>query len=151
VRSAFCHIDTLANQAELTEIIKMRQETMERNWRIERWVGAIVTPSSDTAYPMAFAALMMGLPIPPGMEEDDSDPLGYDMDPHDPELDDLREEFRPNLKARLQGWIQVGHQIKGGMAVLLKVYTVVLEIMPFMGVPDVADEMTGRYGSFPWP
>jgi hypothetical protein len=151
VRSAFCHIDTLSNKAELTEIVALRQEALGRHGRIVRWVGAVVTPTSETANPMALAALMMGLPFPPGIDDgmDDVDPLGYaGFDTDDPELDDLREEFRPNLKERLEGWIEVGRSIKGGMAVLLKVYTVVVEMMPFMSVPDVVDEMTGRYGSF---
>ncbi|OAX35755.1 hypothetical protein K503DRAFT_773145 [Rhizopogon vinicolor AM-OR11-026] len=151
VRSAFCHIDTLANKTELTEIVGLHQEALGRRGRIERWVGAVVTPSSESAHPMALAALMMGLPLPPGMEGtmDDADPLGYiDVDIDDPELEDLREEFRPNLKGRLDGWIAVGRTVKGGMAVLLKVYTVVVEMMPFMGVPDVVDEMTARYRSF---
>jgi len=154
VRNAFCHIDTLSNKAELTEITRLPQETLGRRGRIERWVGAVLSPSGDTAHPMALAALMMGLPLPPGMEGamDDADPLGFiDIDQDDPELDDLREEFRPNLKGRLEGWIQVGHQIKGGAAVLLKVYNVILEIMPFMGVPDVVGEMTRRYGFLPRP
>ncbi|KAG2135840.1 hypothetical protein DEU56DRAFT_981029 [Suillus clintonianus] len=50
------------------------------------WVGAVVTPSSGTTHPIALAALMMRLPLPPGMEGamDDSDPLGYiDMDIQD--------------------------------------------------------------------
>lgn len=148
VRNAFCHIDTLANKTELTEIIGLRQEALGRRGRIERWVGAVVTPSNDTAHPMALAALMMGLPFPPGMEGamNDADPLGYiDVDIDDPELDDLREEFRPNLKGHLEGWIKVGRAINGGTAVLLKVYTVIVEMMPFMGLSDMVDEMTGRY------
>ncbi|KAG2126274.1 hypothetical protein DEU56DRAFT_916078 [Suillus clintonianus] len=152
VRSAFCHIDLEANKTELAEIVALRLEALGRRGRIERWVGAVVTPSSDTAHPMALAALMMGLPLPPGMEGamDDSDPLGYiDMDIQDPELDDLREDFRPNLKARLDGWIEAGRTIKGGVSLLLKVYTVILEMMPFMGVPDIVDEMTRELSERP--
>lgn len=151
MRSAFCHIDTPANKTELTEIMGLREEALGRRGRIERWVDAVVTPSNDTTHPMALAALMMGLPLPHGMEGamDDADPLGYiDVDIDDPELDDLREEFRPNLKGTLEGWIAVGRTIKGGTAVLLKVYTVIVKMMPFMGLSDMVDEMTGRYMVF---
>ncbi|KAG1840931.1 hypothetical protein DFJ58DRAFT_732682 [Suillus subalutaceus] len=152
VRSAFCHIDVQANKTELTEIIALRLEALGRRGRIDRWVGAVVSPTSETAHPMALAALMMGLPLPPGMEGamDDTDPLGYiDIDVQDPDLDDLREDFRPNLKARLEGWIEAGRTIKGGMSVLLKVYAVIIEMMPFLGAPDIVDEMTGRLSEKP--
>ncbi|KAG1762328.1 hypothetical protein EV702DRAFT_1164299 [Suillus placidus] len=152
VRNTFCHIDVQANQTELTEIMALRLEALGRRGRIDRWVGAVVSPTSDTAHPMALAALMMGLPLPPGMEGamDDADPLGYiDMDIQDPDLDDLWEEFRPNLKARLDGWIEAGRTIKGGMSVLLKVYAVIVEMMPFLGAPDIVDEMTGRLSEKP--
>lgn len=152
VRSAFCHIDVQANKTELTEIMALRLEALGRRGRIDRWVGAVVSPTSETAHPMALAALMMGLPLPPGMEGamDDADPLGYiDIDIQDPDLDDLREDFRPNLKARLEGWIEAGRTIKGGMSVLLKVYAVIIEIMPFLGAPDIVNEMTGRLSEKP--
>jgi hypothetical protein len=42
----------------------------------------------------------------------------------------------------------VGRAINGGTAVLLKVYTVIVEMMPFMGLSDMVDEMTGRYMIF---
>ncbi|KAG2053769.1 hypothetical protein BDR06DRAFT_956074 [Suillus hirtellus] len=152
VRNAFCHIDVQVNKTELTEIMALHLEALGRRGRIDRWVGAVVSPTSDTAHPMALAALMMGLPLPPGMEGamDDADPLGYiDMDIQDPDLDDLREDFRPNLKAHLTGWIEAGRTIKGGMSMLLKVYTVIIEMMPFLGAPDIVDEMTGRLSEKP--
>ncbi|KAG0697112.1 hypothetical protein DFH29DRAFT_947920 [Suillus ampliporus] len=125
VRGAFCHIDVQVNKTELTEILALRQEALGRRGRIERWVGAV-------------GAM------------DDADPLGYiDLEIDDPELDDLREEFRPNLKTRLDGWIAAGRTIKGGMSVLLKVYTVIIEMMPFMGVQEIVDEMTGRLADKP--
>lgn len=152
VQSAFCHIDVQANKTELTEIMALRLEALGRRGRIDRWVDAVVSPTTETAHPMALAALMMGLPLPPGMDGamDDADPLGYiDIDIQDPELDDLREDFRPNLKARLEGWIEAGRTIKGGVSVLLKVYAVIIEIMPFLGAPDIVDEMTGRLSEKP--
>ncbi|KAG2065916.1 hypothetical protein BDR04DRAFT_1160933 [Suillus decipiens] len=147
IQSAFCHIDVQANKTELTEIMALHLEALGRRGRIERWVGAVVSPTSDTAHPMALAALMMGLPLPPGMEGamDDADPFGYiDIDSQGADIDDMRECFRPNLKARLEGWIEAGRTIKGGMSVLLKVYAVVVKMMPFLGAPDIVDEMTGR-------
>jgi hypothetical protein len=152
VRSAFCHIDVQANKMELTEIMALRLEALGRRGRIDRWVGAVVSPTSDTAHPMVLAALMMGLPLPPGMEGamDDADPLGYiDIDTQDPDLDDLREDFRPNLKVRFEGWIEAGRTIKGGMSVLLKVYAVIIEMMPFLGAPDIVDEMKGQLSEKP--
>ncbi|KAG1838982.1 hypothetical protein F4604DRAFT_1995545 [Suillus subluteus] len=47
-----------------------------------------------------------GVSSTPGMEGamDDADPLGYvDIDIYDPDLDGLRDYFRPNLKTHLEG------------------------------------------------
>jgi hypothetical protein len=76
---------------------------------------------------------------------DDADPIEYtDVDIQDPEFDDLREEFRSDLKECLQSWIEAGQKMNGGMSVLLKVYAVIVEVMSFMSAPDIVDEMTGR-------
>ena len=77
----------------------MRQVTPGRQDRIERWVDAVSTPGLNNPNPMAFAAMVMGLPITPTMEGLDEMELSYlEMDPSDPDLEDLREEFRPRLK-----------------------------------------------------
>lgn len=147
LRSSFCHIEEDENKAEITEIVKLRQASLSRRERVERWVNAVVTPGTAPTHPMAFAALMMGLPMLPGLDDgDDGDPLGYlDMDPSDPDLEDLREEFRPKIKDRFDGWTDTAVSMKGGSTVLLKVYAKVQELMPFIRAPDIVEEMIGQY------
>ncbi|KAM5540733.1 hypothetical protein V8D89_005764 [Ganoderma adspersum] len=103
----FSRMDTAANKAELEQLLKMRSH--DRQDRVERWVDAIATPGTGNPNPMALAAMVMGLPLPivPAMDGgDDTDPLGYlDLDPSDPDTEDLREEFRPRLKQRFEGWM----------------------------------------------
>ncbi|KIJ59771.1 hypothetical protein HYDPIDRAFT_177707 [Hydnomerulius pinastri MD-312] len=151
VRSSFCHIQTEAYKTELTQILALRQDSLNRRSRVERWVKNVLTPQPEHTHPMALAALMMGIPLPPGMEGgDEGDMLGYfEIDGDDPELEDLKEEFRPNLKARLTGWVDTGMSVKGGQAILLKVYTKVVEDMPFLNANDVVEEMSARLSERP--
>jgi len=97
---------------------------------------------------MAFGAIMMGLPILPGVDEgDDLDMLSYfDLDPNDPDMDDIRDEYRPNLKARFDNWLEVGTGLTGGPVVLVKFYAKVLEKMPYIQGQDIVNEMTNRSG-----
>ena len=107
---------------------------------------------------MALAAFMMGLPVFPGAlapddsDEEDagaSDPFGYldslDSDSVDPELEDLRDEFRPRIKERFDGWVEVGSVMPGGAGVLLRAYIKILGLMPFFRAGDVVDEIISRY------
>ena len=145
IRLCFCNIDSEANKAEIKQILALRSDALARRTRVERWVKGIATPRGDTSHPMALAALMIGLPLPPGEGTDDGDILGYmDLDGDEPDVEELREEFRPNIKARLQGWVDTVSSIKDGRAVLLKVYRKILVDMPFLNAKDVVEEMLAR-------
>jgi len=122
-----------------------------RHDRIERWVDAVVTPNSQPTNPMNFAALLMGLPLPAGLDDgDDGDPFGYlDIDQNDPDLEDLREEFRPPLKERFDGWNDTALLIHGGPALLLDIYAKLMDLMPFLRATDAIDEMISRIADKP--
>ena len=146
IRLCFCNIDSEINKTELTQILALRHDSLNRRTRVTRWVKGVATPQADTTHPMALAALMMGIPLPPGIEgTDEGDMLGYfEMDGDDSEAEDLREEFRPNIKARFQGWVDTAVAVRGGPALLLKVYTKVIGDMPFLKAADVVEEMSTR-------
>ncbi|KZT74613.1 hypothetical protein DAEQUDRAFT_753988 [Daedalea quercina L-15889] len=148
---SFSHLDAPAHRTEVFNIIRLRQGAAGRQDRIEAWVDSISTPGTNAPNPMAFAAMMMGLPLVPGMDPaEDADPLGYlDLDPNDPDLEDLREEFRPKLKQRFEGWVETASVIPGGLLVLIKVCKEVMEMMPFLRANDVVDEMVGRLADKP--
>ncbi|KAH0839331.1 hypothetical protein J3R83DRAFT_13 [Lanmaoa asiatica] len=151
IRLCFCNIDSEINKTELTQILGLRRDSLNRRTRVERWVKGVLTPQADTTHPMALAALMIGIPLPPGVEgTDEGDMLGYfEVDGDDPEVEDLREEFRPNIKARLQGWVDTAIAIKGGPVLLMKVYGKVINDMPFLNGNDVVEEMSARIADRP--
>lgn len=146
----FSHIDDDIHRAEMAQIVNLRHGSSTRQDRIERWVDAVITPGTNPPHPMVFAAMMMGLPVGPVLDDtEDADALGYlDFDHTDPDLEDLREEFRPRLKERFEGWNETAMSMKGGPGVLLKVYAKLLELMPYMRASDAVDEMIGRYNSY---
>lgn len=146
IRFSFCNITSESNKTELTQILALRVDSLNRRTRVERWVKGILTPQADTAHPMALAALMIGIPLPPGIEgADEGDMLGYfEVDGDDPEVEDLRDEFRPNIKARLQGWVDTAIAIKGGPALLTQVYSKIIGDMPYLNAKDVVEEMSAR-------
>jgi hypothetical protein len=91
---------------------------------------------------MAFAAMAVGLPVSSGISGEDPElAAALDMDQFDPDLEDLREEFRPRLKARFDGWCKVAARIEGGSAIMIKAYAKVVELMPFLRASDVVEEM----------
>lgn len=144
---SFARLDEPANKEEIQKILKMRSSADGRQDRVERYVDAIATPGTNTPNPIAFAAMMIGLPLVPGMDAaEDADPLGYmDLDPHDPDFEDLREEFRPRLKQRFEEWADTGKLVKGGPAVLLRVYNQITEMMPLLRASDIVEDILGRY------
>lgn len=147
VCACFAHIEEDDNKAELTAILKVKAGSPGRKSRIESWVGRVISSSNASMGPMAFAAMMMGLPVLPGSEEgDDSDILNYiDLDGNDADFDDLRDEFRPDLKSRFDSWVQLGQNgITGGKALLMKLYAKVIELMPYLRSQDVVNEMVAR-------
>ena len=133
---------------ELDAILK--QTSLSRRGNIESWVTAISTPAPSHPNPMAFAAMMMGLPVPlaggelGGPEELNMLDLEKDIDP---DLDDLREEFRPPYKSRFEGWLRTTFAIGKSDPVFRAVYDELLTMMPFLRGPDVVDEMLSRYVS----
>ncbi|KAH9887674.1 hypothetical protein C8Q73DRAFT_839406 [Cubamyces lactineus] len=154
VRSAvlgpFSLLETSENRAEIEQINKLRQVAPGRQDRIERWVDAVSTPGLNNPNPMALAAMVMGLPIMPTMEGLDEMELSYlEMDPSDPDLEDLREEFRPRLKQRFEGWTDKALTIKGGSVTLLKVYRELIVMLPFLRTSDVVEEMISRLADKP--
>ncbi|EPQ59835.1 hypothetical protein GLOTRDRAFT_136589 [Gloeophyllum trabeum ATCC 11539] len=147
----FSEIDKQANKDEFEDIMKLRAASDARRERLEAWVDAIVTPGTQPPHPMAFAALMMGLPLGAAIaDSDEPDPLGYlDIDQSDPDLEDLREEFRPQLKLRFESWVLAAGSVKGGSTVLSRVYKDILGSMPYVRARDAVDEMIGRLADRP--
>jgi hypothetical protein len=177
---AFVHEQT--NKDELERVLKLGLGSSARQDRIRRWADAVSTPGTNAPNPLAFAALVMGLPMlplggggglvgggggpvgggvgPAGVavnaaavgamndDADDVDPFGYfDVDRTDPDLEDLREEYRPKLRERMEAWLEVAGEMKrGGYGVLVRFYEDVVEDMPFLIAGDVVEELIGRCG-----
>ncbi|EGO01413.1 hypothetical protein SERLA73DRAFT_85050 [Serpula lacrymans var. lacrymans S7.3] len=148
--SGFCRMESEKNKSELMDILALQYNSLPRKSRVEHWVEAVITPPSSTPHPMALAAMMMGLPLPAALDDEDGDTFSYlDIDREDPDLDDLRDEFRPKMKERLEGWIETGRSIKGGPAVLLTAYKNIVELIPCIQASDIVDEMLGRLSDKP--
>ena len=147
---SFSLLETPENKTEIEQILKLRSSAAGRQDRVERWVDAVITPGTNNPNPMALAAMVMGLPIVPALDgSEDADPLGYlDLDPTDPDMEDLRDEFRPRLKQRFEGWADAGVTVKGGQAILVKVYRDLTKSMPWLRANDVVEEMLSRRVSF---
>ncbi|KAI0689093.1 hypothetical protein BC835DRAFT_276645 [Cytidiella melzeri] len=145
---SYSRLDVAANRNELFQVIKLPSGAPRRA-RIETWVDSISSPGADAPIPFMFAAMMMGVPPMPGMNPDDDAYTYLDLDPHDPDLEDLRHEFRPALKRRFESWVDVAHRLKNGSAVLLTTYKFLIEFMPFLRAPDVTEEMIGRLDDRP--
>lgn len=144
VRSAFSHINEAKHEHELTEILKLRAGRVRRA-RMEAWVEAVSSPPPPMVHPMAVAAAMiMGLPMPPPGALGDDPELIASLDlgsSYDRDLEDLRDEFRPRLSERFDGWCKVAHNTKGGSALLADAHARVVKLMPFLRAPDVVHEM----------
>lgn len=121
----------------------MGEGSSARRERVGGWLDSVSTPGlgqgqgqgQGTNGPMAFAAMMMGLPIAPmqmnmtgaGMMVDEEmmeDPMGIlDDGPEggggggggmrDEDLEDLREEVRPRLRERWVGWVECAGEMGG--------------------------------------
>ena len=93
------------------------------------------------------AVMMMGLPIVPPLDAmEDGEMLSLlDIDANDPDLEDLRKEFRPRLKQQFQSWADTGIKLKeAGSEGLIKVYKEVVKSMPFLRATDMVEELVGR-------
>jgi hypothetical protein len=84
-------MDETSNKDEIGRIVKLAAGSSARSERITRWVDAVISPNIAPVHPMAVAAVMIGIPLPPGMNDpDDADPFGYlDADPTDEDFEDL--------------------------------------------------------------
>lgn len=149
VRSCFSHIEEEENKKDLLEILKLRSGTASRKDRVTQWAERVATTSNGHFLPMAFAALMMGLPMMPGADEgDDADFLNFvDWDQNDPDLDDLREEYRPNLKTIFDSWVHIAQTMRGGPSVLSKMYSKAVALMPWLRGSDVVNEMVIKFAA----
>jgi len=69
-----------------------------------------------------------------------------DMYSGDPDLDELREEFRPRLKERFDGWVRVatGMNKGAGAGVAGRVYEKAVERMVFLKGGDVVEAMLAK-------
>jgi len=147
VRSVYSHIDEAKHQRELVEILKLRAGRVRRE-RMEAWVEAVSSPPGPM-HPMALAAaMMMGLPIPPlGAQGEDPDVVAMlDLSPaHDRDLEDLREEFRPRLGERFDGWRKVANDTKGGSKLLADAHARAVKLMPFLRATDAVRALLTEY------
>jgi hypothetical protein len=145
---SFSRLYDTARVAELEALLK--QKSVSRTSNIESWVSAVSTPGPSHPHPMAFAAMMMGLPVPVpvaggelgGVDEFNMLDLEKDMDP---DLDGLREEFRPQFKERIQGWLGATLAIGKQDKVFRDVFDELLTMMPFLRDSDIVEEMINRY------
>jgi hypothetical protein len=143
ITACFSSIGKESNKLELARIIKLRSGSQNRQDRIQTWVDTVITPGTLSPHPMALAAMMMGFPFVP--EGEGSDPYGYlDVEQNDKDLDDLRDEYRPKLKDRFDGWNETAQVIKGGAGVLFRIYSKIVELMPFIQASDLIEEMISR-------
>ncbi|CAK5276280.1 unnamed protein product, partial [Mycena citricolor] len=77
IKTAFSQIDDPTSVAALSEILKLRPDHLTRSQRVETWVEKALTPGSQPANPMAFAAMVMGFPFAGSFDEsDDAEVLG---------------------------------------------------------------------------
>jgi hypothetical protein len=149
-RASLCvPFSRLYDSARLVELeALLEQRSISRRSNIESWVTAVLTPGPSHPNPMTFAAMMMGLPVPVAGGElggvDEFNMLDLEKD-RDPDLDDLREEFRPQFKERFQGWLGATFAIRKTDQVFRAVLQELLIMMPFLRDTEIVDEMLNRY------
>ena len=151
LRASLCMpFSRLYDPVRMTELEAIQKQTsLSRRGNIESWVTAISTPAPSHPNPMVFAAMMMGLPAPLAGELGGAEELNMlDLEKDtDPDLDDLREEFRPQYKSRFEGWLGATFTIGKSHSVFRAVHDELLAMMPFLRDSDVVDEMLSRYVS----
>ncbi|KAG5645291.1 hypothetical protein DXG03_006593 [Asterophora parasitica] len=146
--SIFGNINLPVHKSELDGILKLRAGTQERHDRGHDWVDAVVTVAAPMT-PMAFAAMMMGFPLGGPMEDagqEDVTAFLDDVDPLDPDFEEVNAEFRPKLRERFEGWYKLIERLKEPPAPILlgAMYHKVVELMPFMRGSDIVDQMVLR-------
>lgn len=154
IRGTFIRIEEDQYVRYLEEqVLKLKQGTATRKEHLEEWAGNVISPpSAGMLHPFAFAAMMMGMPPFPGTdmagddEDDESAILGFvNLDQADPDLRELKEEFRPDLKESLEIWIELMHVTQKGRTIASKLYLEFSQKMPWMKAGDVMEEMIKRY------
>jgi hypothetical protein len=153
LRDSFLRLSEEGNQIELQRLIRLDPAAADREGRIERWVDRIRSPDQGVGLnPMnAFAAAIIGLPMDDDTEaqiEDDRVALDFptrDYD-DDPEMQALREHYRPKLKARFECWVEVAKEIppKAAATIFSKTYLTVAQRLPFVRAHDIVQEMASR-------
>ncbi|THH17576.1 hypothetical protein EW146_g3246 [Bondarzewia mesenterica] len=147
--SPFVHMLDPQKLVEMKQITALLPGSSTRQDRVEQWVDSVTTPGSNAPHPMAFAAMMMGIPLP-AADAVDPDPMGFlELDQNDPDLEDLRDEFRPKMKERFEGWRETAVLVGGGSTTLVKVYKEVVQMMPFLEAGDIVDEILNRLSDKP--
>jgi hypothetical protein len=149
IRTAFPKIEDTVNRQDIQAIITLPVGSDTRQQRIELWVDRISSADNDLPDPFAFAAAMIGLPIGnPNAPLDPSEPaleFPPDMDLNDPEFEALKEQHRPRLKSRLEGWIKTAESMRVGREKLFQLYTDLVTRMPYLRVHEAIQEMISRY------
>ncbi|KAF8075827.1 hypothetical protein FPV67DRAFT_1776479 [Lyophyllum atratum] len=147
VTSVFGNIESETHKSTVQGILKLRGGSQERLDRINSWMDAVLT-AVPPLNPVALAAMMMGIPVGDVEETGQEDIASFldDLDPSDTDWDDLREEFRPPLKERFDGWYQVAENFNDSMveASFVKIYYKTTTMMPFMRSADIAEHMVLR-------
>ncbi|KAF9457239.1 hypothetical protein BDZ94DRAFT_1314371 [Collybia nuda] len=149
LKSAFSRIDNDDERQTFFEITRLPQGA-QRQDRIQQWADSITT-ASLSIHPAAFAAMMMGFPMTPGVEEGENPELNayLDFSHSDPDSDDLREEFQPNIEDRFNEWYSLSQNIKGGAGLLARVYQRAIEVIPLLQANDIVNEILNRLGERP--
>ncbi|KAH0586859.1 hypothetical protein H2248_005703 [Termitomyces sp. 'cryptogamus'] len=146
--AVFGLVDHTEHKIDVEEILKLRAGSSERKDRIQRWVDSILTHAAPMN-PVAFAAMMMGFPMAAAVEEGGhEDPAGFldDIDHADPDWEELKEEFRPPLKERFDGWCQLTAMWKEttNKTALGNVYAKAVQIMPYLRGADIVEHLIVR-------
>ncbi|KAG5351744.1 hypothetical protein C0989_005041 [Termitomyces sp. Mn162] len=146
--AVFGLVDHTEHKIDVEEILKLRAGSSERKDRIQRWVDSILTHAAPMN-PVAFAAMMMGFPMTAAVEEGGhEDTAGFldDIDHADPDWEELKEEFRPPLKERFDGWCQLTAMWKEttNKTALGNVYAKAVQIMPYLRGADIVEHLIVR-------
>ncbi|KAI0269337.1 hypothetical protein BC834DRAFT_624032 [Gloeopeniophorella convolvens] len=156
LRAALCvPFSRLYDPVRVTELdALLKQRSLSRASNVESWVSAVSTPASSMPNPVAFAAMMMGLPVPPPIAEGEIDgPEEINMidleKDRDPDLDDLREELRPQLKSRFESWQRTMQDVARSGNAFRQVIGELLALMPFLSDNEIIEEMLARLSDKP--
>ncbi|KIY68721.1 hypothetical protein CYLTODRAFT_373956 [Cylindrobasidium torrendii FP15055 ss-10] len=149
IRGAFYRIDDPKSIKDIERILGISHGSTRAD-NIEQWLDEVVTPTSAPLHAVAFAAMMMGIPAPGIDAAEEDDFWGHlNLDTHDPSLADLREELRPPLADRFDGWIEVADGYEKGSSSLRHVYQKMVTLMPFLRSADIAECMQARISERP--